>query len=53
MAQEPPLVSPDSTMSTPYYLPIGDEVAVFTAAYEKRLPILLKGPTGSGKTRFV
>jgi nitric oxide reductase NorQ protein len=40
-------------MSQPYYLPIGDEIEVFTAAYAKRLPILLKGPTGCGKTRFV
>jgi len=37
----------------PYYLPQGDEVAVFTAAWESRLPVLLKGPTGCGKTRFV
>ena len=37
----------------PYYLPLGDEVAVFTAAWESRLPVLLKGPTGCGKTRFV
>ena len=37
----------------PYYLPTGDEVAVFRAAYEQRLPVLLKGPTGCGKTRFV
>jgi nitric oxide reductase NorQ protein len=37
----------------PFYLPIGDEVALFTAAYQCRLPILLKGPTGCGKTRFV
>lgn len=37
----------------PYYLPLGDEVAVFRAAYAARLPILLKGPTGCGKTRFV
>lgn len=37
----------------PYYLPIGDEVDVFEAAYACRLPILLKGPTGCGKTRFV
>ena len=37
----------------PYYLPIGDEVAIFEAAYACRLPILLKGPTGCGKTRFV
>jgi nitric oxide reductase NorQ protein len=37
----------------PYYLPIGDEVELFTAAYECKLPVLLKGPTGCGKTRFV
>jgi len=37
----------------PYYLPIGDEAALFEAAYTCRLPILLKGPTGCGKTRFV
>jgi nitric oxide reductase NorQ protein len=37
----------------PFYLPIGDEVVVFTAAWTARLPVLLKGPTGCGKTRFV
>jgi len=37
----------------PYYLPIGDEIEIFGAAYACRLPILLKGPTGCGKTRFV
>ncbi|MCL6649431.1 MAG: CbbQ/NirQ/NorQ/GpvN family protein [Chloroflexi bacterium] len=37
----------------PFYLPQGDEVEVFTAAYEQRLPVLLKGPTGCGKTRFI
>jgi len=37
----------------PYYLPIGDEVTIFEAAYQARLPMLLKGPTGCGKTRFV
>ena len=36
-----------------YYLPIQDEVALFTAAWECRLPVLLRGPTGCGKTRFV
>ncbi len=39
--------------SAPFYLPLGDEIAVFAAAYESRLPVLLKGPTGCGKTRFV
>jgi hypothetical protein len=37
----------------PYYQPVGDEVALFEAAYRRRLPALLKGPTGCGKTRFV
>jgi len=37
----------------PYYLPLADEIDVFRAAYEARLPVLLKGPTGCGKTRFV
>jgi nitric oxide reductase NorQ protein len=40
-------------VTEPYYLPQGDEVAIFTAAWESRLPVLLKGPTGCGKTRFV
>ena len=39
--------------SEPYYLPVGAEVALFEAAYASRLPVMLKGPTGSGKTRFV
>lgn len=37
----------------PYYLPIGDEVELFQTAYEQRIPVLFKGPTGCGKTRFV
>jgi len=37
----------------PFYLPIGDEVELFQAAYEQKIPILFKGPTGVGKTRFV
>jgi nitric oxide reductase NorQ protein len=37
----------------PFYLPLADEVDVFRAAWEARLPVLLKGPTGCGKTRFV
>jgi len=37
----------------PWYLPLGDEVTLFEAAYAARLPVLLKGPTGCGKTRFV
>ncbi|OAI39385.1 AAA family ATPase [bacterium SCGC AG-212-C10] len=37
----------------PYYLPIADEIALFETAYAQRVPVLLKGPTGCGKTRFV
>ncbi len=39
--------------SEPFYLPIKDEVEIFEAAYAEKLPVLLKGPTGCGKTRFV
>lgn len=39
--------------AAPFYLPQADEVQVFQAAAAHRLPVLLKGPTGCGKTRFV
>jgi nitric oxide reductase NorQ protein len=39
--------------SEPYYRPISDEMDLFTAAYQQHIPVLLKGPTGCGKTRFV
>jgi nitric oxide reductase NorQ protein len=37
----------------PYYEPIGGELALFEAAYAATLPVLLKGPTGCGKTRLM
>ncbi len=37
----------------PYYVPIKNEVDVFKLGFKSRLPIMLKGPTGCGKTRFV
>lgn len=37
----------------PFYQPIADECAVFETAHANALPLLLKGPTGCGKTRFV
>jgi len=37
----------------PYYQPVGDEIIIFEAAYRQKLPVLLKGPTGCGKTRFM
>jgi nitric oxide reductase NorQ protein len=37
----------------PYYKPVGNEVALYEAAYNARMPMMLKGPTGCGKSRFV
>ena len=37
----------------PYYVPTSDEVELFEAAYLQKIPLLFKGPTGCGKTRFV
>lgn len=37
----------------PFYIPVGDEIQLFEAAFQQKIPVLLKGPTGCGKTRFV
>ncbi len=37
----------------PFYQPLGNEVAQYEAAYDARLPVMIKGPTGCGKSRFV
>src|SRR3978361_2546709 len=37
----------------PFYRPAGNEVQLFEAAYALRMPMILKGPTGCGKTRFM
>ena len=37
----------------PYYAECGSEVTIFEAAWKQKVPVLLKGPTGCGKTRFV
>jgi nitric oxide reductase NorQ protein len=50
----PARTSPEvSGGEAPYYLPLGNEVEVFAACHERGLPVMLKGPTGCGKTRFV
>ncbi len=41
------------TVEQPYYLPGGNEIEVFEAAHRQRLPLMLKGPTGCGKTRLI
>lgn len=58
MANESGLVHRNGAMpevdgSRPYYKAIGGEEAVFKAAYRQGLALVLKGPTGCGKTRFV
>ncbi len=37
----------------PFYLAVAEEIQLFEAAYKAKLPVMLKGPTGCGKTRFV
>ena len=37
----------------PYYVSVADEIELFESAYKQKLPVLFKGPTGCGKTRFV
>lgn len=48
-------LKPDAFFVTqePYYEPQGDEIVLFESAYRNLIPILLKGPTGCGKTRFM
>ncbi len=51
------VLSPDpadhAVEGAPYYLPVAGEVGLFEAAHRAQIPVLLKGPTGCGKTRFV
>jgi nitric oxide reductase NorQ protein len=46
-------VAPVVAADIPFYLPVGNECRLFEMAFEHKLPLLLKGPTGCGKTRFV
>lgn len=43
----------ENRSAAPFYRPVADEMEVFRAAARRGLPVLLKGPTGCGKTRFV
>lgn len=51
--RELPAVAKEQQVDAPYYLPQGREVELFEHAYRHQLPVLLKGPTGCGKTRFI
>lgn len=48
-----PQQQPAQAPEIPFYVPVSNECALFELAYKHRLPLLLKGPTGCGKTRFV
>jgi nitric oxide reductase NorQ protein len=52
---EPPAVHQTlRRLSTePYYVPVGDEIRIFETCHGRGLAVMLKGPTGCGKTRFV
>lgn len=47
------MISDHIIATEPWYRPVSDEVSLFQAAYDARMPVMLKGPTGCGKTRFV
>ncbi|MFG6439166.1 CbbQ/NirQ/NorQ/GpvN family protein [Roseateles sp. LKC17W] len=47
------LASPTAAPTLPHYLPQADECTLFAQAHAAQLPLLLKGPTGCGKTRLV
>lgn len=46
-------LAPYFVTEQPYYSAVSDEIECFEAAYRERLPLMLKGPTGCGKTRFI
>ena len=55
MTQHARVLTPEEYIfeKEPYYEPVGEEISVFEAAWKNGLPVLLKGPTGCGKTRFM
>ena len=49
----PASIEADAARDIPFYRAVGNECDVFAAAFRHKLPLLIKGPTGCGKTRFV
>jgi len=48
-----PTIQQYAIASEPYYRQVADEIPLYEAAYSVRMPMMLKGPTGCGKTRFI
>ena len=46
-------IARDATQDLPFYDATSNEIEIFEYAWKNRLPLLIKGPTGCGKTRFV
>lgn len=53
MSNAPQAAKQSVALDTPFYKPQGNEVELFQHAYKHQLPMLIKGPTGCGKTRFI
>ena len=47
------LIEETKISEEPFYLPVGNEKKIFLASFKRKLPLLLKGPTGCGKSRFI
>ena len=52
MSQADNTANPYLVTTEPFYQANGNEVQLYEAAYQARLPVMLKGPTGCGKSRF-
>ncbi len=53
MEEKTPIIDQFRVSFTPNYIPQGDETKTFETAYQTNIPVILKGPTGCGKTRFI
>lgn len=53
MTKQADIAELDVSSKLPYYQPQGNEVELFEHSYNNQLPLLIKGPTGCGKTRFI
>ena len=48
-----PQLTTENSDELPFYRPLGNEIELFEYAWRHQLPVLIKGPTGCGKSRFI